>query len=284
MSIQDLTTVIIPARNEIYLQKTIQSLLENSIGPIEILAVLDGYWESSDNIVDEKRVNYLHFTQSKGMRDAINDAVNLAKGTYILKTDAHCLFAPGYDVELKKHCGEHTVVVPRRHRLDPERWEIIRDGRPPVDYEYLAFPDSSRGLFGVRWEEKAIERKDIMVDDLLSSQGSCWMMRKSHYEFMDGLEVDKFGRFFLEFQEISLKTWLSGGTVLIDKNTYYAHWHKTEGRGYSMGKDERKKAVDFINLWIRGYRWHKQTNDFEWLINKFSPMPGWEGKRVLWET
>lgn len=275
MCIHGLTSIIIPAKNEKYLEKTILSLLKSSRQPVEILAVLDGYWEKAENIVDDKRVNYLHFTESKGMRDAINDAVALSKGEFILKTDAHCLFEPGYDVELKSKCDEKTVVVPRRYRLDPEKWQVIKDGRPPIDYEYLAFPDTDRGLYGIRWEEKAVERKDVMVDDIISAQGSCWMMRKSHYEFMDGLNAELFGKFFLEFQEISLKTWLSGGRVVVDKNTWYAHWHKTKGRGYSIGEDERKKAVDHINDWIRGYRWSKQTMDFSDLITKFYPMPGW---------
>src|SRR4030043_173560 len=38
-----MTSIIIPARNEIYLQKTIENVLSNAEGDIEILAMLDGY-------------------------------------------------------------------------------------------------------------------------------------------------------------------------------------------------------------------------------------------------
>ena len=37
-------SVIIPARNEIYLQKTIDSVLSAAKGEIEVIAILDGYW------------------------------------------------------------------------------------------------------------------------------------------------------------------------------------------------------------------------------------------------
>ena len=37
-------SVIIPCHKDPYLQKTIDSLLENATGEIEVIAVLDGYW------------------------------------------------------------------------------------------------------------------------------------------------------------------------------------------------------------------------------------------------
>ena len=266
-----MVTIIIPSRKEPYLSKTIKDLLVKAKGEIEIIVVLDGYWEKAEDIVIDPRVNYLHFATSKGMRACINAGVLLAKGEYILKTDAHCLFAKGFDEQLVKDCEKHDVIVPRRYRLDPEKWEVIEDGRPPVDYESLDPVD----LHGVRWEEKAIERKDVMIDEIVSAQGSCWFTPKKHFESVEGLDEDSYGKFFLEFQEISFKTWLSGGRVLVNKNTSYAHWHKTDGRGYSLDND-REKAVEFMQKWRDDKAWSKQELKFESLIKKFSDMPGWE--------
>jgi len=257
-------TVIIPSRNEPYLSKTIQDLLSKATGDIQVIAILDGYWPPIKEIVNDPRVVYVHFPIAKGMRNAINQGVSIAKYDYILKTDAHCLFDPDeFDVELKLVCEDNMIVVPRRYRLDPVKWEIT-NGRLPVDYEYI---DSS-DLHGVRWEEKAIECRDVFIDDIISAQGSCWFMKKDFFNKLGGLDDENYGTFFLEFQELAFKAWTHGGRVVVDKNTWYAHWHKTEGRGYSVGASQREKAVKFIQGWRKNRKWRR-------IIDKFMPMPTW---------
>jgi glycosyltransferase involved in cell wall biosynthesis len=258
-------SIIIPARNEPYLHKTIKDLLSKT-SDIEIIAVLDGYWPRAEDIVQDERVNYLHYSTARGMRNAINKAVALAKGEYILKTDAHCLFDTGFDKKVIDNCARNVLIVPRRYRLDPEKWEVIQDGRPPVDYEYI---DSS-DLHGVRWDQRAIDRKHYQFDDIISAQGSCWAMSKYMFEKIGGLDEDRFGKFFLEFQELSFKVWFNEGMVLVNKTTYYAHWHKTKGRGYSLDND-REKAVKGLREYVNE---HKEQ--FDALVKKFLPMPTWE--------
>ena len=257
-------SVIIPSRNEPYLQKTILDLLSKAYGKIEIIAVLDGWWEDIGKVVDDPRVVYLHFSPARGMRNAINSAVSIAKYDNILKTDAHCLFGKLFDEVLTNDCKDNWLIVPRRYRLNPVKWEVIKDGRPPVDYEYI---DSS-DLHGVRWEEKAVERKDVWIDNIISAQGSCWFMKKDFFNKLGGLDDINYGTFFLEFQELAFKVWTRGGRVVVDKNTWYAHWHKTEGRGYSVGASQREKAVKFIQGWRRNRKWKR-------IIEKFKPMPTW---------
>lgn len=277
-------SICIPSRNEPYLQKTILDILQKATSQIEIIVVLDGYWPPDNEIVEDPRVHYIHFNQAKGMRNAINSAVSLSKGEYILKTDAHCLFAKGFDTQLVKDCHDDWVVVPRRYRLDPEKWLVTGLDRPAIDYMYLAHPDDpsvwgGRSLQGKEWREKnldtALEKQKI--DDLMTFQGSVWMMKRSYYDFLELMDEEHYGQFAKEAQEIGLKAWLSGGKVIVDKNTSYAHWHKTDGRGYSLSNKEFQKGSDYTARWVTEKIWHKQTRDFNWLIEKFSP-PGWEGK------
>lgn len=258
-------SIIIPARNEPYLNKTINDVLLKAKEDVEIIVVLEGYWPT--DIITNDRIKYIHYTKPRGLRNAVNAAVAVSKYDFILKTDAHCLFAEGFDVILKRDCKKNEIIVPRRYRLDPEKWEIIQDGRPPVDYEYLALPITERGLYGVRWEEKAVERKDVMIDAIISAQGSCWATYKAWYEKIK-LE-DSFGKFYLEFQELSLKSYFAGGRVIVDKNTYYAHWHKTGGRGYSLDND-RQQSVDAIDELCR-----LNCDKFLALVKSFN-MPGWK--------
>ena len=269
-------SIVIPSRNEPYLQKTIQDLLTKASGEIQIIAVLDGYWEDIKKYVNDKRVTYIHFTNSRGMRNAINSGVSIAKGEYILKCDAHCLFDQGYDVKLIEDCREKTIVVPRRWALDPIKWEIeLKNPKYPVDYMYL-----SNDYHGVVWEEKNKDEdlKIHVIDDLMSSQGSCWFMRKDYFYELELMDESLYGSFASEFQEVGLKAWLSGGRVIVNKKTWYCHWHKTESRGYSLSQAESKKASDHVLNWMKGgYKWHKQIHDINWLVAKFAPVPTWNG-------
>lgn len=282
MKIAPAVSVVIPSRNEKFLQKTIDDLLLKAKGNIEIIAVLDGYW--IDNPIGDPKVIYLHRGQPEGMRSAINSGVAIAKGEYILKTDAHCLFGEGFDEILKADYKDNWVVVPRRYALDVEKWEIEKrqDNKYPVDYMYL-----SRDLHGEPWPERRDDpkHKDLMIDDLMSAQGSCWFMKKSYFEELELEDEEVYGKFWNEFQEIGLKCWLSGGEVKVNKKTWYAHLHKTKGRGYSLENSEQEKALEAIKKWVNedGTQvWHKQKYSFKWLLEKFWPVPGWPEDRSKW--
>ena len=95
-----LLTVVIPSKNEPYLMKTIKDILEKARGEIEIKAVLDNWWPEAKDIIIDKRVSYLHYSRTIGMRGAINAGVEVAKGEFILKCDAHTMFSEGFDKAL----------------------------------------------------------------------------------------------------------------------------------------------------------------------------------------
>jgi glycosyltransferase involved in cell wall biosynthesis len=265
-------SIVIPSRNEPYLQKTIQDLLQKAKGDIQIIAVLDGYWLKASEFVHDRHVEYIHFTDVRGMRNAINAAVRIAKGDYILKTDAHCMFSEGYDVSLTEFCQDNWVVVPRRYALLPEEWTLEPNPKYPVDYMYL-----SKDGHGVVWDEKNKDIADITVyNDLMSSQGSCWFMKKDYYTELELMDEKTFGTFASEFQEIGLKCWLSGGRVIVNKKCWYAHWHKTESRGYTLDKTDGNKATEFVSKWMnKQFTWHKQIRDIDWLVEHFAPVPTW---------
>jgi glycosyltransferase involved in cell wall biosynthesis len=259
----NMLSIIIPARNEKYLNKTVEELLAKAASEIEIIIVLDGYW---DVPVADPRVRIIHRGKSRGMRNGINSAVAIAQGKYIMKIDAHCMVGQGYDVKLKADCEKNWVVVPRRKRLDPENWKLI-EGRPDIDYMYL-----SSELKGEQWKSKNEdpELKKIEIDDLMSSQGSCWFMHREYFYELELMDEENYGSFIREFQEIGLKCWLSGGRVIVNKKTWYAHWHK-DNRGYSLSAKESEKGATYVKKWLTGEAWPKATIPFSWLLEKFNP-------------
>lgn len=284
-------SVIIPSRTDQYLNQTINDLLSKAEEDIEIIVVLDGYWPTKT--VEDKRVTYIHhgtIHNNRGMREGINRGVLASSGEYIMKIDEHCMMDVGYDKKLKADCEDNWVVIPRRYRLDPDNWVLIEDGRPPIDYMYLAYPyerpfDKTCGLHGSEWKERQRERAHIEIDDTMSWQGSCWFVKRSYWDtlFPDGLDSVNYGFFTQEAQEIGNKVWLSGGRLIVNKKTWYAHYHKGKrGKGYGFSNEQYRQHMDgtergrlfCIDYWIHN-KWPQRTYDFDWLLNKFAPVPTW---------
>ncbi|MEK6897373.1 MAG: glycosyltransferase [Nanoarchaeota archaeon] len=282
-------SVIIPSRNNEYLQRTIDDLLEKAEGEIEIIVVLDGYWPSP-MLVHDIRVSIIHhgaFHDSKGMRASINAGMAIAKGKYVMKIDEHCMMDQGYDIKLIADCEDNWVVIPRRYRLLADTWTIQEDGRPPVDYMYISYPykrlhDKTCGLYGEEW--KRPERNNILIDDVMSWQGSCYFMTKKWWDAMIApMDDENYGPFNHEAQEIGNKTWFGGGRLVVNKKTWYAHFHKGKtGKGYGFNnlqyeefmKSKEKARVYCIDFWTNN-KWDKRVHDWDWFIDKFWPIPTW---------
>jgi glycosyltransferase involved in cell wall biosynthesis len=276
-------SVIVPSRNERFLPQTVADVFAHAHGDIEIIVVLDGYWPAPI-LPDDPRLILIHRGVSQGMRAAINSAAAIAKGEYLLKTDAHCMFAEGFDEILKADCQDNWVVIPRRKRLDAENWCVQEVGKPDIDYMYLSFPDDpqdfgGKGLNGKLWHEKNkdVKLKDVLIDDLMSAQGSAWFMKRNYFHELELMDEANYGTFWNEFQEIGLKCWLSGGRVIVNKKTWYAHLHKgkTYGRMYELDHSQLNIGSSYTWNWIYNKAWEKQTLPFEWLIDKFWPVPTW---------
>lgn len=288
-------SVIIPARNELFLPQTVKDILTKAAGEVQVIAVLDGYWP--DPILDDDpRLILIHNSVPLGMRNAINSAAAVATGEYLLKCDAHCMFAEGFDEVLKADMEDNWVVIPRRFSLDAENWGIDNNGKPPRDYHYLCYPDPFKdhdvGMHGVEWWERGKQFSDPKydIDINMSFQGSCWFMTKHHFDhFLGGMSEVGYGSFTQEPQEIGMKTWLGGGQVMVNKKTWYAHLHKGSryGRMWRMGRTDKEQIVAghaySARYWMTN-AWEKRVHDIEWLIEKFSPVPTWnENWREMFE-
>ena len=259
-------SIIIPARNEPHLQKTIDSLLDSAQGEIEIIGVLDGYWPESI-IRDDPKVILIHNSESKGMRSSINAGARIASGKYLMKCDAHCCFDNGFDVKLIKDCESDWTVVPVRYRLNVELWE--RENKL-YEFQYIRKSD----LKGKDWPEYADRVKGQMIVDLMTSQGSCWFMHRKRFWDLGGLDEVNYGTMGKEAQEVCLKTWLSGGRMVLNRNTWYAHWAKDVGL-YKDVKEEKHKSAEFtLHFWSGNDHGYKHS--LSWLIEKFAPVPTWE--------
>ncbi len=285
-------SVIIPNRNSPFTTQTINDVLSKAIGEIEVIVNVDENWP--EPLVEDKRVTYIHPGVPKGMRRGINSGIALARGKYIMKTDDHCMFAPGFDKDLiDNHLENNWVQIPRRYSLDAENWQI-NTSRPYRDYMYLCFPqkgkDHDDGMHGVEWYERQRERTNSKydIDDTMSMQGSCWFMTKSHFtNTLHELSETGYGQFAQESQEIGNKTWLGGGALKVNKKTWYAHLHKgkTYGRMYKFDNTQNIEGINWsAKHWMNNEE-PGMLHKMEWLIEKFWPVPTWpENWHEIWQS
>jgi len=234
-------SIIIPSYKDPLLEKTIISLLENAVGDIEIIAVLDGYWLSPEQIVDDKRVIYIHLGKNVGMREAINTGVRASKGEYLMRVDEHQIFGDGYDKILTETCEDNWIVTPRRFFLDTVKWEVM--DMPHVDFMILKMGNYTNGkkFSGVA----RAGNDEEMIQESMAMQGSCWVMKRSWWDKVIGeLQTEGYGPLYQDSHEMVFKTWKAGGKLMVNKNTWHAHKHRNFPRTHNNGTKENPSNND----------------------------------------
>lgn len=287
-------SVLIPARNEKFLNKTIKCVLHAAQEEVEVIVLLDGD-PPAKPIPEWQHVRVLENDKPQGIGAASWTMANEARGEYIMKLDAHCLLADGFDIVLKEHCEYEDLLVPARYQLKDMGW---KRGYGPIHYLFLTYPwlqepQFGAGMHGKKWQgpdgmaKRAVGRvyfwperawKDrYPLDEIMAYQGSLWFMHKERFLELGG--VDSRCVLWGESLNLSMKVFMSGGRNLRDKKTWYAHLHKGKrhGRGYHMNK----RTMQAINLWSADYwmndRWEhplkvRGIRDF---VEHFWPIPGW---------
>src|SRR5437868_6018846 len=91
-------SIVIPARLEEFLPKTVEDLLAHTSDKTEVLVGLDGYDEP--NLPTHTRLRVLKVPESIGQRAMQNRLVEMSEAKYVAKTDAHCAFDDDFDTKM----------------------------------------------------------------------------------------------------------------------------------------------------------------------------------------
>lgn len=120
-----------PSRNEEFLARTIQDLLENTSDKTEIIAVLDGAW-SEPAIPQHPRVSVIYLPESVGQRKATNIGVRLSRAKYVAKADAHTSYDKDFDtkmIEGFEKNGDNVTMVAVMKNLHCYDWKCYKCGQ-----------------------------------------------------------------------------------------------------------------------------------------------------------
>lgn len=300
-------SVIIPARNEIFLKKTIEDILENKQGKTQIIVGLDGCWPI-EPLEDHPDVIILHYSESIGQRAITNRCVSLSSAKFILKCDAHCAFDKGFDVKMIKafdEVGDNVIMAPTMRNLHVFNWKCKNNhiryqgqsgvctecGEPTeMDIVWIAKtnPQSTAYCFDSEPHFQYFnELKKKQVGDIvetMSLQGSCFMLTREKYWELKICD-ENFGSWGSQGIEIACKFWLSGGRVLVNRRTFYAHCFRTAGGDFGFPYENPGRAVENAKKFAKDLffnnKWDKQIYPLSWLLEKFWPVNGWNEEQLL---
>jgi len=297
-------SVIIPSRNEEFLKNTVEDILKNKRDDTEIIVGLDGEW-SNPPLTQHPDLNVIYYPVSIGQRAMTNQCVKLAQGKYVMKVDAHCAFDEGFDtkmLEAFKKVGDNVVMAPIMRNLWVYDWKCYKCGKRtyqdkgdicPVDGEkmrkkmlwiaktnpqstaYCFDPEPHFQYHGAQ-QQKQKDSGDKIVETM-SLQGSCFMCTKEKYEDLNICD-EELGSWGSQGIEVACKFWLSGGRVLVNKNTWYAHCFRTKsvfGFPYKLSGRQVQEAKHKAKDLFFNNKWNKAIYPLSWLVEKFWPVKGW---------
>lgn len=270
--------------------RTVQDILDHIEMDTEVIVVLDGAW-SDPGIPQHPRVNIIFLPESIGQRAATNLACRLSKAKYVMKVDAHCAFDQGFDRKLIEDMHDDWTVVPTMRNLHAFDW-VCPDGhrryqspsgpcrecgKPTIrDIVWIAKtrPESNSFCFDSEPHFQYFNEypgRHGELTETMSLQGSCFMMTREKYWQLNVCD-ESFGSWGSQGIEVACKTWFSGGKVIVNHKTWYAHMFRTQGGDFSFPYEQKERNIRKAKQLAKKRFF---TKDLIWLLEKFWPVKGW---------
>ena len=308
-------SVLIPARNEEWLSRTVEDVLKNKRGKTEIIVGLDGCW-SDPPIIDHPDVTIIYHNLSVGQRRITKECAILARGKYLMKLDAHCRVSEGFDLPLLsgfQELGDNVTQIPVLYNLHLFDWKCKKCGnqwyQSPTPTHCMMIGESRKNnpncnstefekvvIWKPRWGRKSEcyrfdtephfqyhrdwSKKYPTGDyiETMSAQGSCFVMTKEKY-FNLNIDDETWGSWGSQGISVACKTWLSGGRLVTNRKCWYSHAFRTQGGDFGFPYPQSGNQVGNAKKIARDLffnnRWDGQVYPLSWLVDKFQPLPDW---------
>ena len=109
------------------------------------------------------------------------------------------------------------------------------------------------------------------LQETLSLQGSFFMCTREKYWSLNICD-ESLGSWGMQGSEVAIKTWLSGGWVMCNFDTWYSHLFRTQS-GFSFpypqsGKGQQR-AIEMMQDIFLNNKWPQQKYSLSWLLKKF---------------
>lgn len=298
-------SVIIPARNERWLSRTVYDVCAHKRGDTDVIVILDGAWpEAGYELKQHPDVQVVYLPQPIGQRAATNLGARVSTARYVMKLDGHCSLADGFDVALLEaaaQLGPHVVQVPAQRHLwvydqvcDPCGWRADQAPhhadcptcggplRQDVIWKMRGRPRTTAWRFDadLHFQYRGFVQEAGDYPETMSCLGACWFLDRAWFLELGGLD-EAHGSWGQMGTELACKAWLSGGRMVCNTKTEFAHFFRVGGIGFPYaisGSDQEAARTYSQNLW-RSDAWAGQVKPLRWLVEKFRP-EGWSQEQI----
>jgi hypothetical protein len=293
-------SILIPARNEMFLSRTVEDILKNRRGNTEVIVGLDGQW-SNPPIGDFDDVTIFYSPVSLGQREMTNQLCRLSKSKYVMKLDSHCALDEGFDVKMMDKMKDNYTLVPLMRNLHAFDWvcpeghrryqgpsgvckecgkettkDILWIGKDSPKSTAFRFDKTLHFQYWNDFKKRPEGQGELT--DTLTIQGSCFMLTRDKYWELNICDPE-FGSWGQQGVEVALKTWLSGGRVVCNQTTWYAHMFRTQGGDfgfpYPISGRQTDHAREFSRELFIKDKWSQAIMTFNDVLQKFYPVPEW---------
>lgn len=233
-------SVIIPTLNEsnAILNKTIESIIDTTPDKeIEIIVVDD----CSDNpvILNSRIKNKVIFQENKfkvrlGAAQSKHIGVCLSSKKYIYLTDAHVLFEKGWYEEALKSLENHpeTLWCGSCLGLSKDKFDLSKYNGKYTGADLFLYDEKDKNILDGKWTKEKLHENNY---DISCVMGANYFMHKNWFFKIRGYgDLKAWGS---EEPCISIKSWLAGGQVKINKNVRMGHMFRDSAPYITYSKD-----------------------------------------------
>src|SRR3990167_3319356 len=235
-------SILIPARNEEFLQKTIDDVFLHSEADTEVLVGLDG-WHTKL----KKRSNLRVFRKSSpiGQRALQNFLAKQSEARYLMKLDAHVSLSQGFDKEMIEimEANPGIVLVPALGNLHVYDWLCpLKHRTYQGKVDKCSQCDSTKLIKDLVWKISSKLYSDFYFDkDLIFQfgdvdnfemlhetqgiQGSCFLVSRDNYWGWN-LCDESFGSWGMQSAEVYFQTIKNGGRVFATRKVHMGHFFR----------------------------------------------------------
>ena len=248
-------SVVIPARNEEddLLIKTIEYLFKETPESLlhEIIIVDDQsdvpIHEMVDRLIansrEKSKVHVIRLDARQGLANAKTIGASSAQASHILFLDGHCRVTPGYAELLmaRSLANPNDIIVPHVIDVDAATFDFTaKEGGKKMMFEWN---------FEFAWFENEASDERVPV-----ASGGLLLMPKA--QFMNG----KYDRGMLEWGgeniEQSLRAWMCGGRVIVERNAKIGHVFNRKLRPGRVSvaqvhMNQARAAFVWLDDWVR---------------------------------
>ena len=272
MSNQTMLSILIPARHEEFLAKTVENILENIEAETEIIVVLDGE-PSMSPLPEDPRVHVISVSKAFGQRAATNLAARMAVGKYVVKVDAHCAFDKGFDrkmLEFHDIVGDNVTSVAIMRNLWAFDWKCLTKGTKIIT------PNGLRNIEEIKKGEEIIsgDGKPHKVNAVMTNDSLKAIVRVKPYH-LPAIELtsDHLVKVYpYEYKKITVpnshitiisekEKWIKAGEL---KNGLYKMiypFSQEEKLGLLAGCKNKEQIVKFLGYFMaEGNFYHKNSS------------------------